>query len=753
MPNFRSSSFYLLTAALAAAQVQPPPDHHHAHDEPLALENFVISASPYARSQADLAQPTSVLAGRELTLRMAPSLGELLADQPGVSSTWFGPGASRPVIRGLGNDRIRVLENSLGTTDASVISADHAVSLDPLLIERVEVVRGPAALLYGGNAVGGVVNVITHRIHTSLPDAPVQGRLEARGNSADREESAGLVLEGAAGPLAWHADYYHRRTADIKIPGFAESARRRALAEEDHHDDHDHDHDHDDDHDHHDEAPPAFGRIANTGLRHEGGAFGLSWVGRRGYFGLAHSVHDARYGIPSGVHVHLHNEEEHDHHDHDHDHDHDDHDDHGDEHAHPDVNIELRQRRWEFQGEITEPFGVFRGARFKLGTARYRHTELEGDTVGTTFRNHGYDGRIELLHQPLGRFAGSFGWQAGRSDFAAAGAEAFVPASRTTQHALFLYEEAEFSPLTWQIGARIENQDLALRDGSGIDRDDTALSLSTGLVWKLDETWTLAASLARTERAPNVQELYADGPHLATGAYEIGRPDLRRERSLSLDLSLRKRAGFVTGAATVFAHRFSGFIFEAPTGEIAVPHHDHWHFHGHHDHDDHDDHHDHGEEEAGLPVYRFAQRDAHFHGAELEAIFHLHGDGENQLDLTLGADFTRGRNRGDREHLPRITPARTKAGLIWSHGPFTLGGEVQWVAGQHRIAPYELPTDSYELVSAYATYRHVAGRTVWDFFLRGTNLGDAEARLHTSLLKDVAPLAGRSVSAGVRLSF
>ncbi|MCW5550221.1 MAG: TonB-dependent receptor [Opitutaceae bacterium] len=745
MHPFRSHSLYVLTAALAAAQVQPPPDHRHDHDEPLALENFVISASPYARSQADLAQPTSVLAGRELTLRMAPTLGELLAGQPGVSSSWFGPGASRPVIRGLSGDRIRVLENSLGTTDASIISPDHAVSLDPLLIERVEVVRGPAALLYGGNAVGGVVNVITHRIHTSLPDTPVQGRFEVRGNSADREESGGLVLEGAAGPIAWHADYYHRRTSDVKIPGFAESARRRAMEEEEHHHDDEHD-----EHDDHEEEDPVFGRIPNTALRNEGGAFGLSFIGRRGYFGLSHSAHDSRYGIPAGVHAHHHGEEDHDDHDHD--------EDHGDEHGEEDENvtIDLRQRRWEFQGEITEPFGVFRGARFKLGTARYRHTEFEGDEVGTVFRNRGHDGRVELLHQPLGAFSGAVGWQGGRSDFEADGDEAFVPPSRTTTNALFLFEEAELAPFTWQVGARAEKQDLALRDGSGIKRDDTALSLSTGIVWKLDDTWTLAASLARTQRAPNVQELYADGPHAATAAYEIGNADLRRERSLALDLSLRKRAGFVTGEVTVFTHRFNGFIFEVPTGEIAVPHHDHWHFHGGHDHDDHghhDDHDHHHDAEGGLPVYRFIQRDARFHGAELEAIFHLHGDGANQLDLIVGADFVRGRNRGDGEHLPRITPARSKAGLVWSHGPWVLGGEVQWVAGQHRTAPNELPTDSYDLVSAYATYRHVVGRTVWDFFLRGTNLGDAEARVHTSLLKDVAPLAGRSVSAGVRLSF
>ena len=205
-------SFALVVTA--SAQLIPPPA-----DEPVALENIVVTASPYARSQADLAQPTSVLAGRQLTLRQAPTLGDLLAGEPGVSSTGFAPGASRPIIRGLGGDRIRILDNGLGTIDASIVSPDHTVSVDPLLIERVEVVRGPASLLYGGAAVGGVVNVITHRIHSGLPDAPVQGRVEARFSSVNEEETSGLVLEGAAGQVAWHLDLFRRRTGDIDIPG------------------------------------------------------------------------------------------------------------------------------------------------------------------------------------------------------------------------------------------------------------------------------------------------------------------------------------------------------------------------------------------------------------------------------------------------------------------------------------------------------------------------------------------------------
>ncbi|HUG12862.1 MAG TPA: TonB-dependent receptor [Opitutaceae bacterium] len=706
------SALALLASALHSQTIPTPA--LHVEGDVVHLENFVVTASPSGGLQDELPQPTSVLADREVGLRMTRTLGELLAGQPGVSSTYFGPNASRPVIRGLGNDRIRVLENSLGSIDASVISPDHAVSLDPLLIERIEVVRGPAALLYGGNAVGGVVNVITHRIHTSLPDAPLLGRIEARGGTADDEQSAGLVLEGAAGQLAWHADYYRRDTEDVEIPGFAESARLRAMDE-----------DHDDERD----EEPAFGTIPNTALNNEGGAFGLTVVGDRGFVGLAFSAHDSVYGVPAGAHAHHPDEEDEDEEEHI-----------EDEEA---VRIDLRQRRWEFQAEITEPFGPFRGARLKFGTSDYRHAELEGDEIGTVFRNEGYDGRLELLHQPLGVLTGAIGLQGGRSLFEAVGEEAFLPPSRTLNRAAFLFEEMELGDLTLQFGARVENQDIELRDGSGISRDDSLASASTGLVWKISDTWTLGASLARTQRAPNVQELFADGPHIGTNNYEVGDPALSRERSLALDVTLRKRVGMVTGALTVFANDFDRFVFDQPTGLVAVEHDGEWEFRNPDDE----------EAEGGLEVFQFVQRDARFQGAELEAVVHLHESGEGAFDLILGADIVRARNRSDGGHLPRITPARAKVGFEWTRGPLSLGGEVQFVARQNRVSENETPTSGYELASAYANYRFGSGRVLWDLFVRGTNLGDREARLHNSVLKEVAPLPGRNFVAGVRAAF
>ncbi|MDR0902965.1 MAG: TonB-dependent receptor [Opitutaceae bacterium] len=775
----------LLLAALAGGLHAPPALHAGPaapatppaaggdHDEPVLLENLVVTATPYTRGQAGIAQPSSVLAGRRLLLNQNTSLGELLSGETGVASTWFGPGASRPVIRGLGGDRVRVLANSIGTIDASVTSPDHAVSLDPLLVERVEIVRGPAALLYGGNAVGGVVNVIDHRIHTTLPDAPLNGRAEGRVNSVNDEESAGAVLEGRAGRLAWHLDGYRRSTGDTRIPGHAKSGRIRAEEAREHEEEHGHE-----DHAHEGEGGDVFGRIANTAITTDGGAAGLSYIGPRGYIGVSYSGHNSLYGVPPGAHVHEHEEGGDD----------DDHE--AGEHEEGGVRIDLRQRRLDLQAACTGPLGIFREARLKLGLAKYRHQELEGDEIGTVFKNKGHDGRFELLHNALGPVTGALGLQTSRGDFEARGEEAFVPSSRTDSGALFIFEEAAFSTLTLQLGARADYQKIKLRDGSGVSRDDTTASASAGLVWDAAPGWTLGASLAATTRQPNAQELYADGPHIGTQAYETGDPLLSNEHALSLDLTLRKRAGPVTGALTFFASRFDGYIHENPTGA----------------------------ERDGLDVYHHAQHDARFYGVELETIFHLlhsrarhsgaghsgarhsnaqysganhsgvshsgvshSGTGHSgvrhsgashsnaqysevqysgaqysetrQLDLTLSGDLARAKNTDTGAILPRITPARLRAALDWVRGPISLGAEARFVARQTRTAPNETATPGHTLLNASAACRFALARAQCEVFLRGTNLANAEARPHTSFLKDYAPLPGRSLTAGLRMSF
>ena len=712
MSSFRPYTLLFFAAAFAHGQTPtPPPAHSHSPaDEPVALENLVVTATPLERPQAEIASPTSVLTGRALALKLQPTIGESLGGQPGVASTYFGPGASRPVIRGLGGDRIRILENGTGSIDASSTSPDHAVAVDPLLVERIEIVRGPAALLYGGNAVGGVVNVIDHRIHTTLPDRALEGRAAFRYSSVDDGESGAVLLEGATGPLAWHVDAYRRTSNNPRVPGFSESAAIRAEETE------------------HavEEGEPApefaHGRLPNSRQQADGAAAGFSWISSRGYLGFAASGHNTVYGVPPGAHEH---EEEHE-------------EEEAtleespvlaaaalpgeDEHA---VRIDLRQRRLDLQGALTQPFGVFESARFKLGLAEYRHQELEGAEIGTVFKNRGYDGRVELVHTPVGRVSGALGAQISHNDFEAIGAEAFVPPSHTASYALFAFEEAAFDPVTFQFGARVETQEIEVRDGSGRSRDGDGVSLSTGIVWKLNNAWSLGTTLAHTERLPNAQELYSNGPHLGTGAFEIGDENLGKEKSLALDLSLRRRTGFVTGELTAFANRFDGYLFEQPTGT----------------------------EEDGLAVYQYTQRDAEFYGAEAETIFHLHESSAHAFDVRVAADTVYGEIRDTGENLPRITPRRLTLALDYRGGPFSAGIDTQFVDRARRLAPNETTTDSYTLLGASLGYHFDVGRFACDVFVRGSNLADEEARSHVSFLKDVAPLPGRNATLGLRVSF
>jgi iron complex outermembrane receptor protein len=315
--------------------------------------------------------------------------------------------------------------------------------------------------------------------------------------------------------------------------------------------------------------------------------------------------------------------------------------------------------------------------------------------------------------------------QSSSSDFEAIGDEAFLPPTRTVHHALFVYEEVDFDPVTWQLGARVDTQTIDVRDGTERSRDDLGASLSTGLVWKLNDAWSLGTTLAHTERSPNAQETYSNGPHIGTGAFEIGDENLGSEKSLALDVSLRRRAGFVTGEVTVFANRFNGYLFEQPTGA----------------------------EEDGLVVYQYTQRDADFYGAEVETIFHVHETSAHTLDFRIAADTVRGEIRDANENLPRVTPRRLTVALDYRGGAFSAGLDSQFVDRARHLAPNETGTDGYTLLGASLGYHFDVGRFACDLFVRGNNLADEDARNHVSFLKDVAPQPGRNVTLGLRVSF
>lgn len=681
----------LLHVPLALAQTTAP-----AASSTL-LDAVVVTSTPLERTLFEQAQPVSVLRGPQLRLAVQPTLGETLAGVPGVSSTYFGPAASRPVIRGLDADRVRVLQNGNNTLDASATSVDHAVSFDPVGVESIEVVRGPATLLYGPNAIGGVVNVLDRRIADERIGAPVRGSIEGRTGSVNGERGGAFMLEGGVGGFVWHIEGYKRATDELHVPGFARSARLRRL------------------------EPLPVGEkeardvLPNSDLRTEGLAGGVSYVWDGGFFGLAYSGFHTNYGTV----------------------------------AEPTVTIDMEQRRWDFRGAFFAPFAHVKAVKYSLGVSDYEHTEFEGALTGTKFENEGYDGRFELAHDKLGPFEGVLGYQTEHSDFSALGEEAFVPSVVTRVNSAFLFEEAVFEPVRAQLGVRYDHVSVESESspgfGRGSERTFDNVSASAGLICTPVEGYAIALNAAFTQRAPTYQELFANGPHVAAAAFEVGDSGLRSERSFSLDLSLRKKTGRVTGAVSVFYNRFSDFIGQFATGEVVAG------------------------EEDDLPVFAYRATDAVFVGGEAEITWHLlepaaaeSGDGKTSaapaldrpvLDLEFKADYVHATDRATHDPLPRIPPFRASAALNFQHGRYRASVEGQYSARQNRTSEFELPTDSHFLLNASIGYRLTLGSTEADLYVKGVNLTNAEARLHTSFLKDRAPLGGRGVVCGLKFTF
>ncbi|NER65864.1 TonB-dependent receptor [Pseudomonas sp. MAFF212427] len=656
----------------------------------LELQPQVVTANPLGNTQ--LAAPSSVLEGDQLILQQQGSLGETLNRQPGVASSWFGPGASRPVIRGLDGDRIRILRNGVGALDASSLSYDHAVPLDPVNVERVEIVRGPAALLYGGNAIGGVVNTFDNRI----PDAPVDGIHGAGelryGGAATTRSSAGK-LEAGDGRFALHLDANSRQFNDLRIPGYARSAKVRDADE-----------------------PGTRHRLENSDGRQDGGAVGGAYNWDHGYAGLSYSRYDANYGSV----------------------------------AEPGVRLAMEQDHYGFASELRDLDGPFSSLKFDAGYTDYQHQELEGGEVHTTFKNKGYEARVEARHQPLGPVEGVIGAQVSRNEFSALGAEAFVPQTDTDSVALFVLEQWQASErLALSLGARLEHTRVD-PDSQGSERfaqadsasSFTAASLSSGAVYQLTPIWSLAASLGYTERAPTFYELYANGAHVATGTFEVGDPGLSKEKAVSSDLALRFDNGTHKGSVGVFYSHFSNYIGLLASGNLREGH--------EHEHEHADDH-DHAD--ADVPEYLYRGVRARFYGVEAQDRWQLLENAYGSFALELSGDYTRAKNLDTGEDLPRIAPLRLNSGLAWNLERWQARLDVQHASSQHRKPSTDTSTEGYTTLGASVGYRFNVGQSEWLAFVRGENLTDQTVRYASSILRDIAPAPGRSVEVGLRTTF
>jgi iron complex outermembrane receptor protein len=691
--------------ALMAVAVHAATAHAQVGNKtsPVTLPEVVVTGNPLGSDLFELAAPVSVLQGDALFLQRRSTLGETLNGLPGVESTGFGPNSSRPVIRGLDGDRIRVLQNGAGVLDASSLSFDHAVSIDPLVIDRAEVVRGPAALFYGGSAVGGVVNVIDNRI----PQAEVRGasgRAEARFGGADSEKAGAVVFEAGNGSFALHADVYKRDTDDLKIPGFARSARLRAA----------------------DPQPvEAQGTLPNSASRSDGGALGLSHTWVNGFIGISRSDFNTRYGTV----------------------------------AEPEVTIDMQSSRWDIAGEVRELGNVIRALKFKAGKTDYEHSELDAGVPATVFRNKGNDLHLEATHGDLGPLKGAIGLQFTDFDFSALGAEAFVPSTSTNAKAGFFYEELPLGALKLTFGGRFERTEVSSEGGGPVPfggagpRFDPAQtrtfngnSGALGAVWSFSPGLALAVNGAYTERAPTYYELFANGPHAATGVYEVGNAAFGKEKSKALDVALRMKSGRHSGSIGIFQNRFDNFISLFNTGntrgadgelnppETLVP--------GESDNT--------GEEV--LPEFAYRAVPARLRGIEGEGRFRVMERG-GTIDLLVNASYVRAEDKSTGQPLPRIAPLRYGVGADYRHDRIGARIDATFVEGQDRVAAGELPTDGYTMLNAAVSYRLPAAGMRLEAFLRGINLLDEEARNHVSFLKDIAPLGRRSAQLGLRGRF
>lgn len=494
----------------------------------VTLERVEVSASAFGRSALELSQPVEIIGGQALDLLSEASIGATLSSQLGVTSTYAGPASGRPVIRGLTGNRVRVQQDGIGSMDVSALSPDHAVALEPLLIDSVEIVKGPATLLYGNGAFGGVINMTDSRIPEEAPLAALSGAVEARGNTAANERTFVARLDGGGDEFAWHVDAFTRNADPVEIPGAAESKQLHAAEHDAEHADETH-------------AGEAFGILENSDVETRGGAVGGSWLVESGFVGASVSRYESNYGVPG--HAHAAEPPA------------------GAEHG---VRIDLEQTRYDLKAERDKPLPGIESLKFRAGYNDYTHREVESGVVATTFLNNELDARIEMVHVPLAEWRGAFGLQVRDRDFSALGAEAYVPPTESQSVGLFLVEERTFQRWRVEVGGRVENQD---QDAAGFaGQSDTAFSASGGLVRQLGAAQSIGLNLTRAERMPDIEERYSRGPHLATLQFEIGNPGLHSETANSIDLTWRKAGKGINWTVNLFYNRVDDFIYLDTTG-------------------------------------------------------------------------------------------------------------------------------------------------------------------------------------------
>lgn len=646
------------------------------------------------RRRARITAPVSgaVLSGDNLARAARATLGETLAGLPGVSSTAFGPGVSRPVLRGLQGERTRLLVDGIQSLDVSNTSPDHAVAINPLVADRIEVLRGPAALLYGSGLVGGVVNTRVRRVPDRLPDPSFTGLVSGTYGSAADEVSLGAVLDGGAGRLAWHLDGHWLNTGDLDIGGPVLSGEQRALALASP-----------------DSAIRALadlsGRLPNSAAETWDIAGGVSFVTDNAHFGLAVSHSESLYGLPTRFSF---------------------------DPAAPVPNtlIDLYQTRVDFRSEIGIDSDWFELLRVRFGWADYAHDEvLDTGELTSTFINEAFEARAELVGAERGVWRATTGVQFGFRDFSVAAESPLLPPTDTSQFALFSLHEFNLNPLRIDAALRFETTAIEARPdlvlgNAAVDRNFSGLSGSLGASYTAAPGLVIAGSGFFSTRAPVVEELFTQGTDPGTQGVLLGDPELGEETAWGFEGVVRGFGPRWSIEASAYYNRFPDYIFAAETGEVI----------------------------DGLPVFQFRADEAEYYGFEVQGKLDLFDLGSATIGVDGLADYVRTR-LSDGTPVPRIPPLRVLGGVSARSSAFDARMEVEWARRMNRLSDFETPTDGYVSANASIDWRPFTDRPDLALGITAQNIFDDTIRRHASFLKDFAPVAGRDIRLRARLNF
>jgi iron complex outermembrane recepter protein len=690
-------SLFLASAALLALPAhaedkKPAPPATTAepqdHDQP---SGEIVVTGTRARNTADVLGGTAVVTQLELQRDLRPSIGETLAQQPGVSATSFGPNASRPVLRGFVGARAPLLVDGIGSIDVSNTSADHAPIINPLTAERIEVLRGPTGLIFGPSAIGGVVNVIDSRIPRHMPEEAVHfDGIASYGTAAEERSFSGAADVPLSDKIVVHADGSFAQTGNQRTGGYVLSRDLRSQAAA--------------------SASPEIreladlrGVVPNTAAKTWDVAGGAAIVDGRNNVGFSVSHFDTFYGVPVRYSLDPAVEAE-------------------------NVRLHAQQNRVDLRGEVDTGGGFLKQIRMRAAAADYKHSEIEEDgAVGTTFYSQGYEGRLEFVQQAQGAWEGLVGTQFSLRDMHVVGDEKFLPKNSAQQFGLFTLQSLDFGVVKAEASARFEHNSVTAQADADIgnpayDRRFDSFSASLGASYGLGGGTRLGVNVSRAERAPTPEELFADGPHAGTQAYEIGNPNFGTEKSWGVEATFKGSGDGYAFSTAAYYNWFNGYIYDAPTGAT----------------------------EDDLPVFQYNQADARYYGFEAEGSVRLGTVRDFSVNLTALGDYVHANILGSGP-APRIPPLRLNGGLEASSDRFTIRGEVEHVFDQDRISAFETPTDGFTLVNASIAWKPWGAASNTSLLLSADNIFDVEARRASSVLKDYAPLPGRDIRISARV--